>query len=460
MRHRSGSERPESVSRKGGIATAAAVLGMSAIFAASASTAAAQACPTAPTANCLMASKSRFLVWDADNDAKDQLAWRWGRGEGFVRAAVDDPTGSSAYSFCIYTGSAQARVAEATIPPGARWKSKKKGYSFKGTSPNGLTYLKLKADESSKASAGVKGRGTDLPDGLLPFATPVTVQLVKNDSSFCLETSFSDTDIKVNAPNRFDARREIVLPWPEGTLPPTSLCNKAGDDGSVAEQLGAQIRRSGAEWATSCLREYGASSPVCDVLFGGDSSSPYVPDDVPSLICPNEGVCDQSLGRVEWHAEDKFNRRCTLDEWALVWGWVQQRSRAPGPPPCDVTAFAPRSWGVYPCYEENFVLPAMRDQLTKLRSYVSPNPPMTPECEGAIMERMWWRLGSDWIGKGDYVCPQGYHDPEMQNACGTHTATPKIDEATWDAWCTDFADILRPVYEGARASSNKPYWPY
>jgi hypothetical protein len=196
---------------------------------------------------------------------------------------------------------------------------------------------------------------------------------------------------------------------------------------------------------------------VCDVLFGGDSSSPYVPDEVPSLICPNEGVCDLSLGRVEWHAEDKFSRRCTLDEWALVWGWVQQRSRATAPPPCDVTAFAPRTWGVYSCYEQNFVLPVMQDQLAKLRTYVSPNPPMTPECEGAIVERMWWRLASDWIGNGDYVCPQGYHDPPMQSGCGTHTATPKIDQATWDAWCAEFADILRPVYEGARASSNKPY---
>ena len=195
--------------------------------------------------------------------------------------------------------------------------------------------------------------------------------------------------------------REIVLPWPEGTLPPTSLCNKADDDGSVAEQVGAQMRRSGSEWASTCVAQYGATRSVCNVMFGGDSSSPDVPDDVPSLICPNEGVCDLSLGRVEWRAEDKFKRRCGLDEWALVWAWVQQRSRAPGPPACAVDAFAPRTWGVYACYEENFVLPVMVEQLAKLRSYVSPNPPMTAACEGAIAGRMWWRLASDWIGNGD-----------------------------------------------------------
>lgn len=427
------------------------------MFAVSASAVAAQVCPTAPAADCLLASSSRVSIRDAADDAKDQLAWKWTKGQGMVRAGFDDPTVSSAYALCIYAGSAQALVVEAVIPPGAGWKSMSKGYGFKGTSPNGLTYLKLKSGETSKASASVRGRGEGLPDGLLPLAAPVTFQLVKSDSSLCLETEFSDTDIELNAPDRFDAARKIVLAWPEGTLPPTSLCNKAGDDGSVAEQLGAQLRRSGAEWATTCVSQYGANRSVCDVLFGGDSSAPYVPDEVPSLICPNEGVCDLSLGRVEWHAEDKFKRRCSLDEWALVWGWVQQRSRAPGPPPCDVAAFAPRTWGVYACYEQNFVLPVMRDQLANLRNYVSPNPPMTPDCEGAIVTRMWWRLASDWIGSGDYMCPQGYHDPALQSACGTHTATPKIDQATWDAWCTHFADILRPVYEGARASSNKPY---
>ncbi len=457
MRYGSGSERRGSVGRKRCIAAAAVAVAMSAILAASASTAAAQGCPSSPTADCLIASKSKLSIRDNSIDAKDQLAWKWTKGQGLVRSAFDDPTVDAMYSLCIYAGSAQARVAEAIIAPGAGWKSMKKGYGFKGTSPNGLTFLKLKSGETGKASASAKGRGAALPDGLLPLTAPVTVQLLKSNSSLCLETSFSDTHIGVNAADRFDAEREIVLPWPAGTLPPTSLCNKADDDGSAAEQVGAQMRRAGSEWATACLSQYGASRSVCNVFFGGDSSSPYVPDGVPSLTCPNEGVCDQTLGRVEWHAEDKFGRRCTLDEWELVWGWVQQHSRAPGPPACDVAAFAPRSWGVFGCYEENFVLPVISDQMAKLRNYVSPNPPMTPECEGAIAARMWWRLGNDWIGNGDYVCPQGYYDPAMKSACGTDTVTPKIDKGTWDTWCADAADILRPVYEGVRAAANKPY---
>ena len=440
------------------IATAITCVALNAMLAAAGSAVAAQGCPSAPAANCLISAKSRMAIWNDDDDGKDQLTWKWGKGQGMVEAAFGDPTVSTSYSLCIYAGSTQARVGEAVVPPGPAWKSRTKGYGFGGRSPNGLSFVKLKAGETSKAHATIRGRGVALPDVPMPLAAPVTIQLIKDDSSLCLEASYSDNDINTNTAHKFEAYRDIVLPWPDGTLPPTSMCNKAGDDGSVAEQLGAQIRRTGTEWATECLSRNGANSSLCDVFFGGDSSSPEVPDGVPSVVCPNQASCDLALGRVEWHAEDKFGRRCTLDEWALVWGTVQRRSSALGRSlSCDVTAFAPRRWGVYACYEQDFVVPVMEAQLAHLRSYISPNPPMTPECEAAIVGRMWWRLGSDWIRYGDYVCPQGYDDDEMQSACFTHSSTPKIDAATWNAWCTEFADILRPVYEGARASSNKPY---
>ncbi len=444
--------------RQGRIAFAIACIALNVMVAAAASAVAAQQCPSTPAANCLLAAKARMAIYNDVDDTKDQFAWKWGKGQGMVQAAFGDPTTSAGYSVCIYAGSTQARVAEAVLPAGPGWSLKTKGYGFKGSNANGLSFVKLKAGETSKPHAMVRGRGAALPDFAMPLAAPVTIQFIKDDASLCLQSTYADSDIDINDAHKFLAYHEMILPWPEGTLPPTSLCNKAGDDGSVAEQLGAQIRRSGSEWATACLSRFGAGSSACDVSFGGDSTSPYVPDMVPSLVCPNEATCDLALGRVEWHAEDKFGRRCTLDEWALVWGTVEQRSRALGRSlSCDVTSFAPRTWGVYSCYEQNFVLPVMQKQLDYLRSYVSPNPPMTAECEAAIVGRIWWRLGSDWIRYGDYLCPEAYYDDEMQGACGTQLGTPMIDKATWDAWCTEFADILRPVYEGARASSNKPY---
>jgi hypothetical protein len=411
----------------------------------------------APAPNCLVASRARLSIWNSTDDTRDQINWKWARGQGFTQGSVADPTTTSAYSFCIYAGAAQGLVARATLPPGTGWKSLgTKGYGFKGTSPNGLTFSGLKSGATTQASAIVKGKGVLLPDPSMPLAEPVTVQLIKHDSPLCLQAIFDETDISESTDSRFKAKRDLLLPWPEGTIPPNSRCNKDGDDGSIAEQVGAQMRRSGTEWASTCLSQHGASGPECEVAYPGDSSNVSVPNEVPSLICPNEAICDLQLGRVEWHAEDKFIRRCRLDEWALVWGWIQQRSAVP-PPDCTVDAFSPRLWGVYPCYEEHFVLPVIRDQLTKLREYVSPNPPMTSECEGAIMTRMWWRLASDWIRHGNYKCPDGYLDPAVREACYSHTILTKIDQATWNAWCEDFADRLRPVYEGVRAASGKPY---
>ena len=96
----------------------------------------------------------------------------------------------------------------------------------------------------------------------------------------------------------------------------------------------------------------------------------------------------------------------------------------------------------------------MVNMLTKLRDY---SPPLTPQCQGAVITRLWWRLASDWIRYGNDVCHDVYDDIEMQDACNTHTTSPMIDRATVDAWCDEYSDFLRPVYEGVRAAAGKPY---
>ena len=60
--------------------------------------------------------------------------------------------------------------------------------------------------------------------------------------------------------------------------------------------------------------------------------------------------------------------------------------------------------------------------------------------------------------KAEYVkARDGYLDLQVRQACGTDTPAPRIDQATWNAWCDEFSDFLRPVYEGVRAASGKPY---
>lgn len=247
-------------------------------------------------------------------------------------------------------------------------------------------------------------------------------------------------------------------PSPLDQIPAGDRCNREGEDGSLAEQIGAQMRRSGSEWASTCLKHFGSAGSDCEVAYPGDTPFTAVPLGVPSLVCPNVAACDRALGRVEWHAENKFARKCTFDQWNLAWRWIQSRAGSAAPPDCEITDFQPRFWGVYSCYERHFVHPMMIDMLNKLRDYATPNPPMTPACEGAIATRLWFRLASDWVRFGvDDPCRGLYRDREMRKACGTGTPAPMIDEATLDSWCGEYRSFLLPVFEGVRGASGKPY---
>ena len=416
----------------------------------------ASACPPTPTGVCKVAGGAKISLRNVASDNKDQLLWRWGRGEVVSQSEFGDPINGTAYQLCVYAGTAQALVYDLALPIQAGWSDLDSG-GFGLSSPNGdgVRFATLKPGETGKSSAAVKGKGVSLPDPPMPLPLPVTAQLISTSVPLCLQTTF--TVATTNSATRFKAQAAAILPSPPGTIPRDDSCNKSGVDGSIAEQLGAQMRRTGTEWASTCLGHFGSAGSSCNVDFPGNSSYLAVPDAVPSLTCPNTAECDSALGRVEWHAEDKFPRRCTIDQWELVWDWIQQRAGADAPPDCDMTTFAPRYWGVYACFERHYIWPLLLDQQAKLRDYASPHPPMTPSCEGAIMSRMWWRLASDWIRFGQNTCRDGYHDTEMRSACSTDGGAFKIDQDTWNSWCDDFTAHLRPVFEGVRAASGKPY---
>lgn len=412
-------------------------------------------CPAGPSVGCKIAGSAKLALRDADADVKDQLLWRWGRGEVLSPGELGDPLQGTAYRLCIYAGSAQALVADLPLPEQAGWGDLNAGgFGFSAANADGVRFATLKPGEAGKTSAAIKGKGAALPDPPLPLALPVVVQLLADPEPLCLQSEFAAA--AVNSSTRFKAQASAALPSPAGTIPGDDTCNKAGDDGTVADQVGAQMRRSGTEWASTCLKHFGSSGSTCNVDFPGDSSFGSVPDGVPSLVCPNTAACDSSLGRVEWHAEDKFIRKCTLDQWALVWEWIQRRAGPAAPPDCDVAAHAPRYWGVYACFERHYVWPLLLEQHARLRDYESPSPPMTTACEAAVVTRMWWRLASDWIRYGKDTCRAGYNDAEVRAAC-SNGGNPKFDQDTWNAWCDEFSAFLRPVYEGVRAASGKPY---
>jgi hypothetical protein len=162
----------------------------------------------APATGCLTAAKSTLLLKHATEDSKDKLLWKWIKGAALTQMDLADPTSSASYALCIYAGTANALIADAALPPGSGWSaSGTKGYKFKGTSPDGLTKTILKGGAAGKSKAIAKGKGATLPDPTLPLAYPVTVQLKKDGSALCLESSFTSADEKKNDATQFKAKK-------------------------------------------------------------------------------------------------------------------------------------------------------------------------------------------------------------------------------------------------------------
>ena len=100
--------------------------------------------------------------------------------------------------------------------------------------------IRLAGSSKARAKIAVSGRGGALPDPALPLAAPVTVQLLRDDSSICFESVFTTAAFTTNdtlasaAKSRFDPTAAVpALPssgcgaptstWPVGTSTPDSL---------------------------------------------------------------------------------------------------------------------------------------------------------------------------------------------------------------------------------------------
>ena len=166
-------------------------------------------CPSTPRAGCRNPSppNSWVLLLRDVNDRKDRFVWRW-RG---VNSGIDefgDPTVSTDYAFCLYAGTAEARVMQARAPAGdicgtrPCWKkrdSRRFKYVDRDRTPDGIARIALRARPSkTRAHVVVAGRGPNLDMPLLPLEQPLRAQLVKSDGPECWEATFSAPPLKSN----------------------------------------------------------------------------------------------------------------------------------------------------------------------------------------------------------------------------------------------------------------------
>jgi hypothetical protein len=162
----------------------------------------------APAINCLTSAKSIMLIKsNASDHSKDKLLWRWIKGAQVDQSALADPISGASYALCVYAGVGSTLIANAALPPGASWSAiGDKGYKFKGSSPDGLSLALLKGGAAGRSKALAKGKGAALPAPTLPLAYPVTVQLKKDGSPLCLESTFTNADEKNNDATQFKAK--------------------------------------------------------------------------------------------------------------------------------------------------------------------------------------------------------------------------------------------------------------
>lgn len=164
----------------------------------------------APQGGCRTALTSIIGVKNSGDDAKDKLLWKWLKGAATTQGDFGLPTGTTAYTLCLYAGT--AALASADIPPGSNWAPvSDKGYKLSDPSgtPDGIQKALLKGGAAGKAKILVKGKGANLPDFLTsPLSLPVTAQLVNDANSICYESVFDSADVKKNDGAQFKAKAQ------------------------------------------------------------------------------------------------------------------------------------------------------------------------------------------------------------------------------------------------------------
>jgi len=163
---------------------------------------------------CLGSLQAQFQVKNSSDPSKNQMKWKWGKGELLDQNMLGAPNVDTEYALCVYDTSAGIASLKTTltVDPSAFWVSKApKGWNYKdktGTS-DGVTGVQLKTGAAEKAKAQVKARGLNIPMPV-PLMSQyfdqdpsVVVQLISSEG-LCLTSSF--TAASKNIPTQFKAK--------------------------------------------------------------------------------------------------------------------------------------------------------------------------------------------------------------------------------------------------------------
>jgi hypothetical protein len=169
---------------------------------------------TEPKSGCLTSQRAQLQVRNTGDPTKNQMSWKWQRGQEIQQDAFGTPNTSTSYTLCVYDrdGGTPAIAGSVHVPPSGLYVSKDpKGWTYKDKTgaEDGAFQMSFKPGVDGKSSAQVKSKGANLtaptPVGATFFhADPgVTVQL-HNSEGVCWTSEFNANTL--NSGTQFKAK--------------------------------------------------------------------------------------------------------------------------------------------------------------------------------------------------------------------------------------------------------------
>ena len=157
-----------------------------------------------PAPACHGAARTSLVVRDQAVDSRDQLTWRWARGDAVAIGELGDPLGGTAYAVCIYEttgGTSSLARPPLALPAGGScrgkpcWKALGTSgfkYADHDRTPDGVDGLVLRAGPAGKSSIVLTAKGANLAPPALPLAQDpaVTVQL-RSSTGACFGAAYT-----------------------------------------------------------------------------------------------------------------------------------------------------------------------------------------------------------------------------------------------------------------------------
>jgi hypothetical protein len=175
-----------------------------------------QDCAVNPMTGCRTAIKSSLLIKDNGSDPRDQIIFKWLKGQAVTQGELGDPTTSATYRLCVYDADGLVRTTsapaaglcdgdfcwEATGPSASPT-----GLRYRDTdlTPDGTQSVIVKSGAFPKPKLIWKAKGALLGDEPLVLTPPVVVQVINTETPDCLTQTYNAGDVSKNTAQQFKA---------------------------------------------------------------------------------------------------------------------------------------------------------------------------------------------------------------------------------------------------------------